>query len=199
VGRVTVTLTFQRQEGVRSFVKGGEPSAMQTQRSDRADKPRLAATDRLTIGQAAHLSGVGAKAIRYYEAIGLLPRPRRGSNRYRRYGMADVNRLLLLRRIQLLGVPLSTAKALLFGASDARCVEVREDLLALVDTRLQALDREIAELHLLRTEVESYQRALAACHPDERETFSACRDMRCIAADGDGRDQEEEDASHGAL
>lgn len=189
---VVTTLTFQRREGVCSFVEGGELSAMQTQR---ADGLSLAATDRLTIGQVARLTGVSAKAIRYYEAIGLLPRPRRGGNRYRRYGMADVNRLLLLRRIRLLGVPLSAAKALLFGASDARCAEVREDLLALVDARLQALDREIAELHLLRTGVERYQRALAACHPDERETFSACLDMRCIAEDNDARDQEGNDAN----
>jgi DNA-binding transcriptional MerR regulator len=164
---------------------------MQTQR---ADGLGLAATDRLTIGQVARLTSVSAKAIRYYEAIGLLPRPRRGGNHYRRYGVADVNRLLLLRHIRRLGVPLSAAKALLFGASDARCVEVREDLLALVDTRLQALDQEIAELHRLRTQVERYQRALADCHPDERESFSACLDMRCIAEDNDARDQEENDA-----
>src|SRR5690348_824025 len=68
-----------------------------------------------TISQVAHLTGINAKAIRYYESIGLLPRPLRGENQYRRYSMVDVNRLNLLRRIRLLGVPLSTAKSLLIG------------------------------------------------------------------------------------
>jgi hypothetical protein len=52
----------------------------------------------LTIGEAARLTGIGAKTIRFYEDIGLLPPARRSANRYRRYGQADVNRLVLLRR-----------------------------------------------------------------------------------------------------
>ena len=73
----------------------------------------------LTIGQIARRTGISAKTIRFYEEIGLLPRPPRGPNSYRRYSLADVNRLLLLRRIRLLGLPLSSAKPLLIGASDA--------------------------------------------------------------------------------
>ena len=131
------------------------------------------------------LTGINAKAIRYYESIGLLPQPPRGTNRYRRYSTADVNRLNLLRRIRLLGVPLATAKPLLIGATDARCIEVQQELLALVNERMQALDQEIAELQLLRAEVEGYQQALADCHPDEHESFSACRDMSCLAWQGE--------------
>ena len=51
------------------------------------------------------MTGINAKAIRYYESIGLLPRPQRGDNSYRRYGIVDVNRLLLFRRIRQRGVP----------------------------------------------------------------------------------------------
>lgn len=145
------------------------------------ESENLTSTSSFTIGQVAKLTGINSKTIRYYESIGLLPRPLRDSNRYRRYGMADLNRLLLLRRIRLLGVPLSAAKFLLIGASDARCIDVRRELLALVDERLTALDQEIAELQLFRADVESYQRALANCHPDENEPFSTCLDMRCIA------------------
>jgi DNA-binding transcriptional MerR regulator len=145
-----------------------------------------------TIGQVAALTGVSAKAIRYYESIGLLPRPSRGANRYRRYGLGDVNSVVLLRRMRLLGVPLSAAKPLLAGISDARCAEVRDELLALVDERLRAIDREIAELRLLRADVERYQRALADCRPDVDQPFHACLDMRCIAVPGDGADQQQE-------
>ncbi|SRR5713101_5583337 len=140
----------------------------------------------LTISQVAHLTGLKATTIRYYESIGALPSPTRGTNDYRRYSTADVNRLILMRRIQYLGVPLSEAKALLNGATDSRCVDVQQDLLQLVNTRLVALDQEIAELQHLRDEMEQYQRKLASCHPDKREPFRTCVDLSCIAVSGQG-------------
>jgi DNA-binding transcriptional MerR regulator len=139
------------------------------------------ATDGLTIGRLAALTGVSAKAIRYYEEIGLLPRPPRGANRYRRYGSADVNRVRLLRRIRLLGAPLSLARPLLVGADDARCADVQMEVLSLVRERLRAIDQEIAELGQLRMQIEEYQRNLSACPADDGMSFRDCRDMSCIA------------------
>ncbi len=144
----------------------------------------------LTIGQIARRTGIAAKTIRYYEEIGLLPQAQRGPNSYRRYGPADINRLLLLRRIRLLGLPLSLAKPLLIGASDARCGDVQRQLLSLVEQRLRAIDQEIAELHALRETVAGYQRALAACPPADDAAFSTCPDMRCIAPEDDAAPQE---------
>ena len=154
---------------------------MQTHRLLEADKEHQETLESLSISQVARMTGVNAKAIRYYESIGLLPSPPRGANQYRRYSMADVNRLVLLRRIRYLGVPLAEARPLLTGAADAQCFEVQQDLLQLVNTRLGELDREIAELHLLRDEMEQYQQKLAHCHPDESEPFRSCVDMSCIA------------------
>ena len=133
-----------------------------------------------TISQVARLAGINAKTIRHYESIGLLPPPARRPNQYRRYDMADVNRLILLRRIRYLGIPLSEAKSLLQGASLARRSQVQRDLLELVRLRLAAIDQEIAELHLLREELEQYQQKLANCHPDEQEPFCSSIDLSCI-------------------
>jgi MerR family copper efflux transcriptional regulator len=126
----------------------------------------------LTIGVAARLTGIGAKTIRFYEDIGLLPPAQRLANRYRRYGQADVNRLVLLRRIRLLGVPLAAARPLLAGAPDARFADVQRDLLALVDARLAALDCEIAELYALRDEAVHYARAVADCPVTSDDLFN---------------------------
>jgi DNA-binding transcriptional MerR regulator len=139
------------------------------------------ATEHLTIGQLARLTGIAAKNIRYYESIGLLPRPERTTNGYRRYNQADVNRVTLLRRLRLLGVPLADLSLLLTGVSDARCNEVLHDLLPLVARKLAALDQEITDLQHLRVQVEQYQHQLADCHPDEQESFSVCIDMSCLA------------------
>lgn len=173
-------------------IQRGSQQGQAWQRRAPGGQPEPAAIDRLTIGQLARRTGLAAKTIRYYEAIGLLPPAARGENHYRRYGLADVNRLLVLRRIRLLGVPLSAARSLLSATSDARCAEVRDELLALVDARLHALDQEIAELRSLRDEVDRYSRALADCHPGDSELFRSCRDMRCIA-DSPGGGASEED------
>ena len=146
----------------------------------------------LTIGELARLVGISAKAIRHYESIGLLPRPSREANGYRRYGMADVNRLRLLHRIRLLGVSLAAAKPLLVDASDARCADVRRELLELVDHRLAVIDQEIAELRTFRTQVEDYQRALVDCCPNEEMLFSQCDDLECFVSPGEVCNQEED-------
>ncbi len=128
----------------------------------------------LTIGQIARLTGVNAKAIRYYESVGLLPRPPRGANSYRRYGSADVSRILLLHRLRGLGALGAAAQPLLAQLDDARCADVRYDLLPLLDERLRALDDEIATLRRLRVAVDDYRRAVVACQPDPDVLYTVC-------------------------
>src|SRR6266498_2017614 len=52
----------------------------------------------LTIGQVAKATGVATKTIRYYEEIGVLPRPRRTPAGYRQYDPPSVERLRFIRR-----------------------------------------------------------------------------------------------------
>ncbi len=147
------------------------------------DNHQMPSGESLTIGQVAKRAGINAKAIRYYEDIGVLPRPVRSDNQYRRYNQTDLNRLILLRRIRFLGVPLSSAQSLLSSVSDARCIEVQQELLGLVRQRLMVIDQEMAELHLFRQELEGYQQELVRCQPDEQEPFRMCIDMSCIATE----------------
>lgn len=60
-------------------------------------------TPRFNIGQAAAASGVSAKMVRHYEAIGLVPPPRRSSANYRTYGEREVQTLRFIRRARSLG------------------------------------------------------------------------------------------------
>ena len=133
-----------------------------------------------SIGQLARLTGVGAKAIRFYESIGLLPVPGRGENGYRRYATEDINRVRLLHRMRLLGLPLAVTKPLVAAAAEARCAEIRSELLTLVDRRLVDIDREIAALRASRIEVDRYRRALDTICLNEEEFFRACQDATCI-------------------
>lgn len=104
-----------------------------------------------TIGQASRHSGVSAKAIRHYEALGLIPAvPRRGS--YRLYQPEHIDAIRLIRKAQSLGFTLAELSEL--GTDDCtpdwprfvQALSLKRENLAAEITRLQALDAELAAL-----------------------------------------------------
>lgn len=83
----------------------------------------------LQIGELSRRTGCNIETIRYYERIGLLPRPLRTEAQYRVYRSDDVHRLTFVRRARELGFSLDEVRALLALSADQRretCVEVRE-------------------------------------------------------------------------
>jgi MerR family transcriptional regulator, mercuric resistance operon regulatory protein len=50
------------------------------------------------IGELSRRTGCNVETIRYYERVGLLPRPPRSEAQYRLYDSADVRRLGFVRR-----------------------------------------------------------------------------------------------------
>ncbi|GAB7035869.1 MerR family transcriptional regulator [Streptomyces sp. NPDC021749] len=67
----------------------------------------------VTIGQAAAFVGVTVKTVRHYHKLGLVEEPERDSSSYRRYGSADLLRLVQARTLAAAGVPLSEIGPLL--------------------------------------------------------------------------------------
>ncbi|GAB2901084.1 MerR family transcriptional regulator [Streptomyces mayteni] len=62
--------------------------------------------------QIAELAGTTVKAVRHYHKIGLLDEPERSANGYKRYRVAHLTRLLRIKRLADLGVPLSRITAM---------------------------------------------------------------------------------------
>ena len=69
--------------------------------------------DVLSIGALSKRSGVNVETIRYYEKIGIMPKPNRTGGGYRTYGPEHVKRLHFVRRDRELGFTLDELRGLL--------------------------------------------------------------------------------------
>ncbi|WP_329317114.1 MULTISPECIES: MerR family transcriptional regulator [unclassified Streptomyces] len=78
-----------------------------------------AAMSGVTIGQAAAFVGVTVKTVRHYHKLGVVEEPRRDGSGYRRYGSADLLRLVQVRTLAGAGVPLAEIGPLLDADADA--------------------------------------------------------------------------------
>lgn len=72
------------------------------------------------IGELSRRTQCKIETVRYYERVGLLPKPRRVAGRFRRYDGIDVARLLFIRRARQLGFTLDEVRSLLrLAAADS--------------------------------------------------------------------------------
>ncbi len=108
-------------------------------------------TGQLTVGQLAARAGVRADTIRYYERAGLLPEPSRTDGDHRRYGPADLDRMLFIRGAQRLGLRLAEIRELLAVRETGVCPCGPAEVL--LREHVAEIDREIARLAALRAEL----------------------------------------------
>lgn len=101
-----------------------------------------------TAGRAAAHAGVTRKALRLYEAKGLVNEPARTAAGYRLYSPDDVAVLTFIRQARTLGLHLDDIATILdIRQNDATpCQAVR----TFIDTRITEIDTAIADLHALR-------------------------------------------------
>jgi DNA-binding transcriptional MerR regulator len=102
----------------------------------------------LTVGAAARAAGVSAKAVRLWEAKGLLPPAERTEAGYRMFTDDDLDVLRFIRQAKTLGLTLPEIKTVidLQRAGTTPCGRVTE----LLDTHIAEIDRAIGELRHLR-------------------------------------------------
>ena len=126
----------------------------------------------MNIGAAAKASGLSAKMIRYYEAIGLLPQAGRSDSGYRRYAAEDLNRLAFIKRARDLGFTLEEVGKLLALWQDRQRASAEVKALAL--RHIAELERRISEMSSLR---DTLGELVEHCHGDERPDCPILRDL----------------------
>ena len=107
--------------------------------------------EHLTVSKLAARAGVRPDTIRYYERSGLLPVPRRTDGDHRRYGPADVDRLLFIRGAQRLGLRLAEIRELLAVRDTGTCPCGEAEML--LRSHVTEIDREMTRLAALRAEL----------------------------------------------
>jgi len=103
------------------------------------------------ISRLAKQAGVPIKAIRYYEDVGLLPKPSRTASGYRLYSPDSADRLHFIKKAQNLGLRLDEIKEILDLADRGRCP--CGHVQAFLKTRLRELQQKIADLRLIERRV----------------------------------------------
>jgi len=105
-------------------------------------------TDGLLIGEIAKRSGASRKALRLYEAAGILPAARRTRAGYRIFGTETLAVLSFVRQAQRLGFTLGEIEQIVAirRAGRAPCPHIRD----LVHRKAEELDRRLSDLTEVR-------------------------------------------------
>lgn len=105
----------------------------------------------LTIGALAKSVGVNVETIRYYQRLGLIDKPLKPQQGYRRYPSATVHRIQFIKRAKELGFTLQEITELL-SLNDGDCEEARrlaehkQDIIQQRIRDLKAINRELDTL-----------------------------------------------------
>lgn len=127
----------------------------------------------MTIGQLSKRTAVPTKTIRFYEQVGVLPKPARAANGYRTYAEDSVERLEFIKDAQATGLTLDEIATVLDlreqGAST--CSHVAH----LLEHHLEQLDRRITALHATRERLVEFIDRAAGMDPRECTDPNRCQ------------------------
>lgn len=126
----------------------------------------------MRIGQLSAATGVSAKAIRYYEQIGLLPEPVRTQSGYRNYDERATDRLGFVKASQRAGLTLAEIRTVLeiSDEGDAPCGHVSD----LIDDKLREIQQRLEALKQTRSELEQLKQRAEHLNPDDCGPDSIC-------------------------
>lgn len=111
----------------------------------------------IRIGDLARRAKVSVRTIHYYEEMNLLQPVARTDTGYRLYDKTAIQRLETVKRMKLLGLKLDEIRFLMETYEEKGiCGPVRQHLRELLQSHIQKIEGQIAELNRLKLNLEMY-------------------------------------------
>lgn len=109
----------------------------------------------MKIGALAEQTGVHVETIRYYQNLGLMPKPTRAHGSVRRYGPEAADRLRFIKRAQALGFSLEEVRLLLDLSVGEHCAETR----TFAEQKKRLVAKKISDLRSIQIALDKLIRA----------------------------------------
>lgn len=142
----------------------------------------------MNIADAARRAGLTPKAIRFYEAQGLL-RPQRAANGYRAFNEADVHTLQFLKRARDLGFSVEECRSLLSLYHDQE--RPIDEVKSMAQARIAEIEQRLTDLASIR---DTLNHLAESCAQNERPDSPVLADL---ASEGKGGAQGERRRARG--
>jgi MerR family redox-sensitive transcriptional activator SoxR len=129
----------------------------------------------MRISEVARRAGIRASTLRYYEQIGILPRPPRAGNQ-RRYDAGVLHRLAVIARARETGFTLAEIRHLFFGFRTE--IAASERWRRLTDRKLEELDQLARRIDSMRHLIRRLQKNCRCATLDECGKAMAAADSQ---------------------
>jgi MerR family copper efflux transcriptional regulator len=126
----------------------------------------------VNIGEAARRSGVSAKMVRHYEALGLLPRVGRTDSGYRQYSETEVHTLRFIKRARDLGFSMAEIGELVGLWQNRR--RASANVRRIAQKHADDLGERIAAMQAMR---QTLAHLIHCCHGDDRPECPILEDL----------------------
>ncbi len=136
-------------------------------------EPERERPELLKVSEVGRRTGLTRKALRHYEALGLVEPAVRTESGYRLYDDEALRRIELVNRAKMLGLSLAEAKEFLHVAEGC-CGDNHPELAALVERKLDETERRLTELATLRRTLHEVIERLEANEGQHRCEESLC-------------------------
>lgn len=129
----------------------------------------------LNVGALAKESGINPETVRYYERIGLMPKPKRKESHYRYYEEDDLARLVFIVRAKELGFTLKEIKELLAMRIDenTKCADMK----SLAERKILDIENRIRDLR----SISEHLSVLAGQCTDGEVSLDECPVVKALA------------------
>jgi DNA-binding transcriptional MerR regulator len=138
----------------------------------------------MRIGEVARSCEVNPKTVRYYEEIGVLPKPSRTASGHRIYAKEDLLRLQFIRRLKSAGLSLAGIRQVLPAVDGRQCDHARSRLREAIAAQLREVEQRLRELRALRDALRRQLEAMEVAGVAPGTTATECECLGPATADG---------------